>query len=171
MKRTLLVVVLLVLVCVPAAYAEQLAPDVAAKLPMQENVYCASDTADWQALVAHYGLPANANGLTVFSDWTIHLRPDVCVLLRAPFAISSALAYAALFHEFTHAALRTRVESQADCVSLFMYRYWLRRSFGASVSDAQTAYDVAWAAHTLRTPDYQGSCVQEHRDLVSPLNL
>lgn len=143
------------------------APDLQARLPVQYPVTCASTTEEWAAETSQISLPATSNAFTRFSDRSIHVSPWVCASLRSTPTSAYLLT---LYHEFIHAATLTRVESTADCLSLFLYRYWVRRFWGYTVGQAQQLYEGAWTYHITKPAEYQGTCTFEAKDTVSYAN-
>lgn len=142
------------------------ATDLQARLPVQYPVTCTTD-AEWPTEAAKAGQPPTVNAFTTFNDRTIHLSPWVCASLRSTPTSAYLLT---LYHEFIHAATLTRDESTADCLGLFLYRYWLRKFWGYTATQAQLHYNEAWAYHHAKPAAYQGTCTFETKDNVSYAN-
>jgi hypothetical protein len=95
----------------------------------------------------------------------IHISPEVCSGLLHP-GKNRAFASAAqtVYHEWVHAYFLEddgKEEGNAECISLFFYRYALQHFWGLSASVAQADYNMAWSEHVdlgLLYPAYKGTC-------------
>lgn len=165
----LLGVLLAAAVLAPAASAEAvLRSDLSAKAAAVRGtpvtVYCETDQATW-----NYWVGEGAQGISSLEDQTIGLSPETCRWIDQPTVGNNYwVSLYVLLHEVMHTA-GVSSEGGAECWSLFMLRYELRRWWGLSPADAERAYAAAWTAHRRLTGEYVGAC-QPEPDAVSPAN-
>lgn len=107
-----------------------------AKLPTRDvNVYCV-DT-------GNIGLFGHAD----FERREVFLQQRLCnVLLHQRSSYLWPLAVLVLYHEWWHVAFQEENEKATDCGALTILRYVLRTSWHLSRRQAQSVYDVAFAA-------------------------
>lgn len=175
MKRTsiLLCFVASLLMFAGTARADTITTELSAKLPTAAPVYCPASQQEWNA---------DPNGGVGVLGYTyilgprtgeIHLSYQTCVaLMKGPSNSYFAIAAHTLYHEWVHAwSLENdaQAEGNAECVSLYFYRYALRHFWGVDPKTAQSDYRVAFKEHTLlglEYPQYAGTCVFPQPDLV-----
>jgi len=136
-------------------------------MPSPVPVYCVESQDEWNA-GPFLGF---AIAYTYISTREIFLSPDMCRSLRDRKMNSDFGMYsAALYHEYIHSALMDNDEGEAECLSLFAYRYLMEKYWGFTPSQSKRLYRWAWIAHVTRGfayPAYVGTC-KERDSFRSP---
>lgn len=128
------------------------------------EVWCESDQENWNR-----NQPATALAVTFQQYGAMILAPTECDRLNAPRGTETFDVAAYIFlHELMH-SIGISSEWEAECMNLFVFRYELRRWWGYTAAQAETAWRRGLTAHNAQPAVYQG-CLPIETDMVSVAN-
>lgn len=129
------------------------------------TVWCESDPAEWNRLVAQSGLThepgSSVAGFTLFAAPTIYLRYDRCPMLAGPEHWGFGLGLNTLLHEAYHQrGGGVRDEALVECAALVLQYEAMRRFYGVPFfSPTMTRHADVAIAHSRTLPArFQNGC-------------